>query len=431
MSSTPKALGAILAALMALVGISAAMSSASARTTVRETLSQESIAPSCRAGVTALGLNQAAWVDDLGAGWFVFFGGFTDSVENGAQIAPVISVRQDKDGATYLDSYTVSPGFDGLLPILQAYPGMLWMVGNEVDRGPNPGGDPAVAQGDTFPDVYARAYHEVYHFIKEHDPTALVANSGLVQVTPGRLQYLDLMWQSYLDQFNETMPVDVWNMHIYILPEAELSGAPNGIANVALGTDPALAKRGPGANKSQCALDDIYCYAEHDSMAIFDEQVRAMRRWMFDHGQQNKPLILSEFSILYPCLDPDAHGNCGYLRDEFGNDFDERRVKNWLAATTTYLESASDPVLGYPADNHRLVQQWAWFSINNEGGPGDVSDLVRKSTSGTLEDLTPIGQKLRDFAATIPSYVNLRPIDYSKLVGHPPGDRRQQWYRRC
>ena len=72
------------------------------------------------------------------------------------------------------------------------------------------------------------------------------------------------------------------------------------IANVALGTDPSLAKRGPGLNSAQCDLDEIYCYAEHDDRLIFEQQVRAMRRWMFDHGQSRRPLILSEFSILYP-----------------------------------------------------------------------------------------------------------------------------------
>jgi hypothetical protein len=64
-----------------------------------------------------------------------------------------------------------------------------------------------------------------------------VANSGLVQLTPGRLQYLDLMCQAYEEQFGGPVAVDAWNMHLYILPKAGMDGVPNGIANVALGTD--------------------------------------------------------------------------------------------------------------------------------------------------------------------------------------------------
>lgn len=372
--------------------------------------------PSCRWGVSAIGADQAYWIDDVGAGWFVFLGGFTDVAGDDVQIGPVLSVKQDKDGANYLDSYTISPPLPSLTFILDTYPGTLWIVGNEPDRGPGPAGP---GQDDTFPDVYARAYHEVYHFIKQADPTALVANAGLVQVTPGRLQYLDLMWQSYLEQFGEPMPVDVWNMHIYVLPEAGLDGSPNDIANIALGTDPALAKRGPGAHHSQCALDEIYCYAEHDDMVVFEQQARAMRRWMFDHGQRHKPLILSEYSILYPCLDPQPDGSCGFLQDEFGNDFGPQRVQNYLAATADFLETSTDSLIGNPLDDDRLVQQWAWFSINTSGA-GDVSNLVAK-VGGSLTELTELGQAYRARALGAPAYTNLTLAPVAPVTADSPG----------
>ena len=84
-------------------------------------------------------------------------------------------------------------------------------------------------------------------FIKNVDPTAQVAISGLVEVTPGRLQYLDIVWNTYMQEFGTPMPVDMWTMHLYILPEVQLqpdgSIDANGIANVALGTNKALGKR--------------------------------------------------------------------------------------------------------------------------------------------------------------------------------------------
>ena len=124
------------------------------------------------------------------------------------------------------------------------------------------------------------------------------------------------------------MPVDVWNMHIYVLPEVESNGqTPNSIANVALGTDPTLGKRGSGGNWQQCADPDVYCFAEHDDLTIFGEQVVAMRQWMKNHGQQQKPLILSEFSILYPYVDD---GDSCYIQDEFGNCFTPERVTSFM-----------------------------------------------------------------------------------------------------
>ena len=121
---------------------------------------------------------------------------------------------------------------------LQQNPGGLWAIGNEVDRGPNPG-DIYGGQGDMYPETYAVAYHEIRAFIKKHDPTARTAISGLVQVTPSRLRYLDRVWNEYFRRYGTPMPVDVWNMHVYVLPEVEADGiTPNGIANIPVGVDP-------------------------------------------------------------------------------------------------------------------------------------------------------------------------------------------------
>ncbi len=62
--------------------------------------------------------------------------------------------------------------------LVRAMPGSIWIVGNEPDRGPSPGSCSQGAQGDTFPEVYARAYHDVYAFIKQRDPSARIANAG-------------------------------------------------------------------------------------------------------------------------------------------------------------------------------------------------------------------------------------------------------------
>jgi hypothetical protein len=359
----------------------------------------------CRYGVAVVANNQVDRVAYLGAGWFVNFGaGTPGGGPTNVEFAPMISVKQNKNSdGFYLPGYYTSPS-EAILPHnVNNRPGSLWMLGNEIDRGPDPGQIEG-GQGDIkWPEVYAQAYHNLYHLIKEHDPTAQVAISGLVEVTPGRLQYLDNIWEAYLQEYGTPMPVDVWNMHIYPMPEALPNGEPNGVANIALGTDPALAIRESGNNPAQCPLAHIYCWAEHDDMDAFIEQVVAMRTWMKQHGQQNKPLILSEYSVLYP-YDPEPNGTC-FLTDEFGQCFTPQRVAQFATDSLTYLETATDPDLGYPADNNRLVQQWLWFPVRSSG-IGHASNLLQAD----LTTLTPAGQVFSNFATAAPLQTNLLPV---------------------
>lgn len=375
-------------------------------------ISENNPYPNCRYGVATLGNDQVQWVDDLGAGWHLNFGLTSASATNGAEFVRVIKVKQDKTASgDYLPSYTVTPPLtdSGLGQLVDAYPGSLWIVGNEVDRGPDPGLT-TVDQGDMYPGMYARAYHDVYHFIKARDPLAQVGNSALVQITPGRLAYLDKVWNAYLTNYGAPMPVDVWNMHIYILPEVNPQGEPNAIANVALGTDPALGRMesydpdgpGPLTAADTCARDDVYCFAEHDDLSVFAEHVVGMRTWMHEHGYRHRPLILSEFSILYPY---ENDGATCFLRDEFGQCFTPERVRRFMDSTFAYLETATHPQLGYPADNNRLVQQWLWFSVHNSG-VGYVSNLINNASPPALNGN---GQNFRTHVLNQPNYINLFP----------------------
>lgn len=368
--------------------------------------------PLCRYGVTASGAAQLSWLPTWRTGWWMNYNAQPPIPGVAAEFAQVILTYQQKNGCTYQDGYTTYPPLteDGLGAAIRAAPGSLWMVGNEPDRGPNPENCLESVQGDTFPEVYARIYHDVYAYIKQRDPTAQVANAGLVQVTPGRLQYLDKVWQAYQQRYGHTMPVDVWNIHLYILPETQPDGQPNGIANIALGTDPALAIRESGGDASKCSDPKVYCYAEHDDLSIFAEQVTAMRTWMKAHGQQSKPLIISEYSILYPNeIDP---GGC-YLQDEYGNCFTSQRVNTFMSRTFDYLETATNQALGYPLDNNRLVQRWMWFSAYSSR-VGNVSNLL----VNTFDALTPVGAHFRDEVSVRLSTRNLLPGRVGGSAGH-------------
>jgi hypothetical protein len=254
-----------------------------------------------------------------------------------------------------------------------------------------------------YPDMYAVAYHDVYQFIKQRDPSAQVGIAGLVQVSPGRLQYLDLVWAAYHDQYGTTMPVDVWNMHAYIFPEKNADGTTS-FAAIALGTDPELAWVSSGGNAALCSTEDVVCIAEHDNMALFAEQVRNMRQWMRNHGQQNKPLILSEYSLLYPYMQQGAE--CS-IQDESGRCFDPARVNEFMAASMDYLNNTTDAELGYSLDNNRLVQQSVWFSLNDFGGGNgmDLNPSLLIQAGGT--QLTPMGLNYKNLLAQQSRDVNL------------------------
>ncbi|MCA9942286.1 MAG: hypothetical protein H6656_14185 [Ardenticatenaceae bacterium] len=347
----------------------------------------------CRYGIAGFNTQMLSWLPTLQSGWHVTFGATTPYTGEGEHVG-IVRVSQDRNGSQYLSTYTTIPALTegGLGAIVDASPGKLWLIGNEPDV--------ADVQDDTYPAMYARIYHDVYEFIKDRDPSAQVGIAGLSMATPGRLQYLDIVWDTFLTKYGYPMPVDVWAIHIYILSEYNPGIGP-GDGKLALGTDPALAKNWPVSGipySQQCAQDNIYCRAEHDNVNIFIGQIVAMRQWMKDHGQREKPLILSEFGSLYPYVV--EAGGC-YLSDEFGNCFTPTRVGNYLFATMDWLESNSYPDLGYPADENRLVQQWLWFSfIVGEEESGASSNLLKPNyqtyAPGDVNALTAVGEDYLD-----------------------------------
>jgi hypothetical protein len=371
------------------------------------------ITNNCRYGVAGGQADYLGWIgaQNLGIGWNLDFSAHDpDHRIVGSEYVQVIRVLQGRDSSgNYLNTYDVNPPLTdgGLGAVIADNPGSLWLVGNEPDRGPTVPTDPNRVQDDTFPAIYAMAYHDIYGFIKSHDPNAQVANAGLVEVTPGRLQYMDMVWAAYQNAYNTTMPVDVWNMHLYVLPEATHDGlAPNEIAGVAKGTTLALAmKEGTyivGVTK-WCSKPGYLCTAAHDSIPEFGKQVVAMRTWLKAHGQQNKPLILSEFGLLYPDI-PDNNPQGCWVYDEYGKCFPPARAAQFLIDSFNYLTATTSVSLGDPLDNNRLVQQWLWYSLNGTPGAGSISDLITPTVPLTY---TVVGQAFRDTAHAMPQTINL------------------------
>jgi hypothetical protein len=93
----------------------------------------------------------------------------------------------------------------------------------------------------------------------------------------------------------------------------------------------------------------LYTWEDADDISIFKQQIEDFRQWMKDKGEQDKPLIISEYSVLY------------------GEDqgFDYQRVTDYMYATFDYMTAATSSSIGYPDDGNRLVQRWAWYSLND------------------------------------------------------------------
>ncbi|MFN2291968.1 MAG: hypothetical protein ACK2UC_12315 [Anaerolineae bacterium] len=249
-------------------------------------------------------------VDHLKAGWYVDFTA-TSSPPAGMDRALILRVHP---------GYTVDASTLG--PLIEANPGAMWLIGNEPD---------CIWQDNVYPEEYARIYHDLYTFIKNRDRTSQVAAGGIVQPTPLRLEYLDRVLTAYQNQYGQSLPLDLWHIHNAILNE-QRGGWGAGIP--------------PGIEVDEGVLRDLY--TDNDNMDYFEAQVWAVRQWMADHGYGGYPLIITEFGVLLP--------------DDY--TYDVARVNAFMSATFDFLSTTSDPALGDPNDGYRLVQRWAWFSLD-------------------------------------------------------------------
>ena len=252
-----------------------------------------------------------------------------------------------------------SPTLEQLGPMVDANLGFLWLVGNEPE---------CIWQGDSTPEQYAEVYHQLYGFIKGRDPTAQIAVGGVVEPTPLRLEWLDRVRSHYQSQYGVPMPVDVWNIHIQILQEKA-------------GSYGCEIPRGLEATQGR-----QYGIGDNANIDIFKQLVAEFRTWMRDRGERDKPLIISEFGVLYP---PEY----GYTMEQVGD---------YMIACFDYLLTAKDGDLGYPADENRLVQRWLWYSLNEEPynwntGDGFNGALFDYQTSSFPGVLTPVGVRFKAY----------------------------------
>lgn len=284
------------------------------------------------------------WSSRLGASWYLDW--------SAKEQMPVGTLEHWKTIRITLDGY--KPSIDEIRKLVTIYPGCVWILGNEPD---------VIWQDNVLPDFYARSYHDLYYAIKGVDATASIAVAGVAQGTPLRFEYLDRVLDTYMSLYGENMPVDWWTVHGYVLREERDSWG---------------VEIPPGIDADQGILYEI---ADHGRLDYFEAQLRNFRAWMATRGYQNTPLALTEFGILMPA----EYG--------FPTDF----VAQYLLETFDLLQTMKDPRYGYPPDDNRLIQRWAWFSLADPNYPNsNLADFE-------LDQLTPVGLAFRDYVESLNS----------------------------
>ncbi|MBI5033470.1 MAG: hypothetical protein HZB51_23355 [Chloroflexi bacterium] len=274
----------------------------------------------------------------------------------GTEYIPMVRLKQWKlasDGVSWTTwcitcpyvepyTYTVSPSWNTINLAATSRPGMLWVIGNEIERRDWSSG----RQDEILPEVYAQAYNDIRNGVLSIDPTAQFAIAGLVEVTPLRLQYLDRVWNAYSQTFSQTMPVDVWNIHVFVLPEDPNSwGAaiPAGIS---------------------ATIGMTYTELDNINFSMVTDQIVSFRSWMKAHGEQNKPLIMTEYGVNMP-----DWILCDTWPNTSGCPFTKEQVRdNMMYPSFDYFLNHTDVNLGYPLDGYRLVQRWNWWSLDYDAG---------------------------------------------------------------
>ena len=226
---------------------------------------------------------------------------------------------------------------------LAAHPGSFWLIGNEPD---------VIWQDNATPEEYARAYHEIYAFIKERDPSARVGAGGIALPTPLRLAYLDEVLRIYRETYDEELPADLWSIHLFILREERGSWG----IDIPPGMD--------------AISGELYEIEDHGNIELVKQYVAAFRGWMAANGYADKPLAVTEFGILLP--------------EDYG--FPPEFVQDYLRQTYDYFLTATGED-GLAADGGRLVQVAFWYSLFDEGAypTGNLYDARRGA-------LTPLGE---------------------------------------
>ncbi len=325
---------------------------------------------------TGVRLSSYTDIRSLYAGWYVNWG-VSIKPERPANIEYMQMVRvhqnlecpfgttADRDLCPYSApaSYSYSPSAAVIAAAAKANPGSTWAIGNEMDRVDWIGG----RQDEMVPELYARAYHDIRAIIKAADPTARIAIGGVIQFTPLRKQYLDKVWDTYWSLYGTIIPVDVWNIHNFVASEYCYKTKVDGVRQRVCGgmAIPAGIKVTPVGSNAEEKGAYVGEDWRHTYMPTFEKQILDFRAWMKAHGQINKELVVTEYGVLFPSLCPDkTEAQCAPIwAPHYTNLRDPAVVQTFMLKTFDFFMNKKDCNLS-GVDDCRLVQRWAWYSLD-------------------------------------------------------------------
>lgn len=269
-------------------------------------------------------------MQQVGADWYINWTAEPE-FDSDAVFWPMLRVRPD---GTYI------PTGDSLRKAVKKSPDAVWIIGNEPD---------IAEQDNVSPLAFAIAFHDARQEILQWDDSARFAIGAVGRVSPLRLAYLDITLGIYRQRYGQDMPIDVWTIHHYLLPEQKNAW-------------------GVGIPKTlPAAYGDLLMWEHHNNTQFFMQGIETFRQWMKVRGFQNSPLMVTEFGLLLPGFPAVVY----------------------LEKTVSYLLYAQDKTIGYPADDGHLVQGFGWFALRDP--VFRTGTLVHLYTS----TLTPAGERWR------------------------------------
>jgi hypothetical protein len=279
--------------------------------------------------------------------------------------------------------------------LLSTYPGSVWIIGNEPDA--------VYANQDIITaEVYADRYFDLATIIrnnKDKDPNAKIGFGTIIQPTPLRLRYLNRAWDRLVTRAGSEVDakklIDIYTIHAFILNEDD-DPKNNWGAGIPKGFE--------FDHADAIKITEI---ADTHSSSIFQTRTIAFRQWMFDKGEKEKPLWITEYGSLLPPYN--APGNhYATVSDELTRDF--------MLSTFDFIINAADPVKGYSPDGNRLVQKSFWYSLNEDrtsygGGLFDLNTKLRTIVGDAFVQYAPAMAPVSP--DLYPSSIRVQPRHYS------------------
>ncbi len=319
------------------------------------------------------------WPAYLNAGWY-----WDWAAKGATQLPPLQYVQTVRFKPVLSDKvqigYTATPTGTILLAAIAKQPGATWFIANEPD---------CSTMDNMRSDWYARAYHDIYYLIKAADPTAKIAAGNIVQPTRQRFMYLDRVLAAYQTYYGEPLPADLWSIHSYILCEKcypyAAPGEPFAWGACWVPDWPSYSASLPYAT--------FYSVYDHWNVNIYAERIRTFRQWMYDNGYRNHPLVIPEYGVLF--YDGLVYSGSTY----------DAKSREFMYAGFDWMQSARDPLTGYRPDDGRLLQGWAWFSLDHGDYPGGT--LFNPYTY----QVTAMGRDYAAYTALVTPTVDLLMLD--------------------